>query len=188
MVMRSVILEVDLIGGLKRCVRQPGRRILFLPPEIPDANALLDLLIREQIGYREAELEVQQQRLSQLEQERETILANSPLEHDIRTGDAIPVTPFGFELLKKEIREAQSDIAAHRAALAEPKHAEYKEVLRDLIQKFEIRPASEWSAWQSHPGDGFLVKIVTYGYGLIPNPEERLEVRRITRNLPEENL
>jgi hypothetical protein len=58
--MYPIKFEFDLLGNLRQAVSQAGLRkpVLFVDATLTDPTALADLVLREQRGYRETELDV----------------------------------------------------------------------------------------------------------------------------------
>jgi hypothetical protein len=117
------------------------------------------------------------------------ILAHCPYERDLRTGERFPVAP---ELggLGLAIRAQAAKCKEHEAALKALESPEARQQVDTLLGAFEIHPLAhqaQWAAEQdARAGQDLAVKLVTSGYGLVQDLEDRLFVRRMMLGFPED--
>lgn len=179
--MTNVWLQVNLADAIRVCADTPGRRILVLPAAVASKDALLELVEREQRGYREVELAEDRARLQALEAAIAQARANGPVTVNPRTGEA-ERQPGADPVRERQARELRAAIDAHQAALAAVGSAPWRAALSELVDRFELAQAG---AAQEAPAEGVKAHIRTNSYGLFDDPEVRLIQRRILLGLDE---
>jgi hypothetical protein len=179
--MTPILLQLDLADGIRRCASVPARKVLILPAEAASSDALLDLVTREQRGYREVELARDLQRLARLDAEIAAVRANGPVSINPRT-DQAEQSPGMDPVRERQARELRAAIDAHRTTLAALDTPQWRDDLSGLLERFELVPAGTAVALDTAD---LLAEVRTNSYGLLDDPEVRLIQRQIMLGLDE---
>ena len=192
MAMRPIPLEIDMLSNLVRALRRArrarqGAPRMFVPPELVDRTALAELLVKERRGYLATELDVIQRHKTDLTARRARILAECPYERDLRTGEQLPVAP-DLGQLERQLQELDRQHSQLEAKLvaASSRAERMVENVHQLLRAFDVQPSGrEVAAPTTEAPAPQSFRLLTRGWSLRSDPEDRRLLRRLALMLPD---
>jgi hypothetical protein len=159
---RHLILEVNLLGGLRDLASQPGPHHLIAPAGHEEPAALQRLLRQESQAYHDVELEIGKRRLKALESAR--------IKRKDEPGEAF----------------LQDAAAAQLQALIDHKDAldHLATEVEAVLAAYQLHPRQEMA--ELRDGDGLVVELFSDGWTRALTKYARAAARREHLGLPSE--
>ncbi|MGK3995859.1 hypothetical protein [Sorangium sp. So ce1024] len=182
--MGLVLLGTDQLSAIER--RRDGEeRAWLVLPEGCDADATVDLLVREAIGVREVNLLLLEREIEETRRVLEPIAARGDTVWDPIVGRPAREVPLEGVHLEANLRQLEAERRSLEDEIAALRGPEGPARVRRAMARYRVAPSGDEDQAVRAAGDAPVFALGHASYGLCDTMEERLRVRGWTLGLPE---
>lgn len=185
--MNKRLLDLNMLSSLEALCCKQRKYVLLTPSWVKDRVDLTDLLLQESLGYHEVEQEVCRRQLCEVERKEKRLRAQIELELDPRTGEQFPIFPAGYQNVLREQARLRQKMAEHGSEIKRLKSEKAAQYVGQVLRNVNIWSHSQAKSQSAFAGnEGEIIEIFAGSYGLEPDPELRLLLRRFYLDLPDD--